>query len=454
MKKYIFLSVTSILMMLSTQKANAQEDFSAVNDDGKTIYYYISSSTPPLTAEVTYGMLNDKPILYTDTIAIPDNVANGEDTYTVTSIGMNAFADCKGLTAVDIPATVTTIRTSAFNTCEGLTSLTIPDGVITIGGSAFFNCKNLTSVSIGNSVTTIGENAFNGCTKLASELAIPNSVITVGKSAFYSCIGLTSLVIGNAVETIGERAFGNCSKLTFAVIPASVTFIGRGIFYDCRSMTAIDVDAANANYCSVEGVLFNKAQTSVLQYPAGKAGAYTIPSSVTIIESDAFFDCAELTSVVIPNGAMTIGSLAFADCTGLTEMYIRTINPPQIVDNTFDGIRQNIPVYVCNSVDIYKAAEHWNYFTNIIENCTGVKDIYMEHGITLYPNPTEDNISFTLPENVSQAVFTLYDMQGRTIIRQNISNQDVLQVDNLASGMYVYYVRTEKQNYQGKLIRK
>ena len=51
----------------------------------------------------------------------------------------------------------------------------------------------------------------------------------------------------------------------------------------CTSLTAITVDAANPAYSSVDGVLFDKSQTTLLQYPDGKAGAYTIPDSVTSI---------------------------------------------------------------------------------------------------------------------------------------------------------------------------
>jgi hypothetical protein len=44
-------------------------------------------------------------------------------------------------------------------------------------------------------------------------------------------------------------------------------------------------------------------------------------------------------------------------------------------------------------------------------------------------------------------------MQGKLLIRKEINNQDAIRLNNLATGIYIYYVRTEKQNYQGKVVK-
>jgi hypothetical protein len=72
--------------------------------------------------------------------------------------------------------------------------------------------------------------------------------------------------------------------------------------------------------------------------------------------------------------------------------------------------------------------------------------------ITVYPNPTRDNITVILPENISSAIFTLYDMQGKALLQQEINNQEMVSVSNLAAGVYIYNVTTEKQNYTGKIV--
>jgi hypothetical protein len=90
-------------------------------------------------------------------------------------------------------------------------------------------------------------------------------------------------------------------------------------------------------------------------------------------------------------------------------------------------------------------------FTAIFEQETGIANIEAS-AISVYPNPAKDNIHITLPENVYQAVFTLYDMQGKVLIKQNISAQDAIFVNNLAAGIYIYNVRTEQENKQGKVV--
>jgi len=67
-------------------------------------------------------------------ITIPSTVTNGGITYSVTSIGVNAFSQ-KSLTSVTIPNSVTSIGGSAFYN-NPLTSVTIPDSVTSIGSYA------------------------------------------------------------------------------------------------------------------------------------------------------------------------------------------------------------------------------------------------------------------------------------------------------------------------------
>ena len=68
--------------------------------------------------------------------------------------------------------------------------------------------------------------------------------------------------------------------------------------------------------------MFDRSQTTLIQYPAGKAGTYTIPNSVTSIGDAAFSGCTSLTSVTIPDSVTSIGDVAFYHCHSLTNITI------------------------------------------------------------------------------------------------------------------------------------
>ena len=177
-------------------------------------------------------------------ITIPATITDDSgNSYTVISIGEEAFDNCHSLTSVTIPDSVTSIGYCAFCYCIGLTSVTIPGSVTSIGYGAFSECRNLTSVTIPGSVTSIGDYAFSACYDLIS-VTIPGSVTSIGDYAFSECSSLTSVTIPGSVTSIGDRAFGNCTELT------SVTFAGTvpenwgdSPFHNCHAMQTVYLSA-------------------------------------------------------------------------------------------------------------------------------------------------------------------------------------------------------------------
>ena len=175
---------------------------------------------------INYALINDTKeavVTYNDAhyfgdITIPSSITYNSQTYSVTSIGSRAFADC-GITSVSIPESVTSIQSYAFSECTDLTSITIPNSVTIIAYATFSGCYSLTSVTIPNSVTSIQNYAFKDCHGLTS-ITIPESVRLIGENAFYQCDGLTSVTIPESVTSIGEGAFAACFGLTSVTVEA------------------------------------------------------------------------------------------------------------------------------------------------------------------------------------------------------------------------------------------
>jgi hypothetical protein len=90
-------------------------------------------------------------------------------------------------------------------------------------------------------------------------------------------------------------------------------------------------------------------------------------------------------------------------------------------------------------------------FKAIFDITNGIEDTKAST-IAIYPNPARDNITVIFPENIYQGVFSVYDMQGKVLIRKEINSQDVVSVSILAAGIYIYNLTTDKQNYTGKLV--
>ena len=177
-----------------------------------------------------------------------------------------------------------------------------------------------------NYTTTNGTITITGYTGYNSVVTIPSRindlpVTAIGYGAFCES-GLTSVTIPTSVTSIGVEAFCGCSFLTSVTIPNSVTSIGVEAFEDCPSLTAITVHAANSVYSSMGGVLFDKSQTTLIQFPGRIAGSYTIPDSVTSIGDYAFQSCSDLGNVIIPNSVTNMGEGEFAGCRSLTNVTI------------------------------------------------------------------------------------------------------------------------------------
>jgi hypothetical protein len=264
-------------------------------------------------------------------LALPAEVP-AQYTYTTNNSMITIIGYTGSAFAIEIPSMINGLPvTSIGSIASHSTSLAvvlIPNSITNIGDYAFYGCLRLTTITVdaANPVYSSLDGVLFNKTKTTlirfpggkpNSYTIPNTVTSIVGQAFSRCDLLTSVTIPSSVTTLGVAAFSGCLSLPNVTIPSSLTNIGDHAFFDCLGLTTITADAANPVYSSLDGVLFNKTKTTLIQFPGGKVGSYTIPTSVTNIWDSAFKFCKSLTSVTIPNSVTSIDQWAFSDCTSL-----------------------------------------------------------------------------------------------------------------------------------------
>lgn len=269
-----------------------------------------------------------------------------------------------------IPNGVKSIKSRAFNECNGLTKIDIPNGVASIENNAFYKCTNLNEVnypatlqeittkqiassphiktltvdannptfkSDGNCIIRKSDNALIlGCSKSI----IPNDVKSICSYAFYECVGLTKIDIPSGVTSIENHAFYKCTNLNAINYPATIQELAPQHLFSASNLKTITVDKSNTTFKSDGNCIIRKSDNALILgcmgsvIPNGVKSISTyafafsniekvnIPSSVEIIESNAFDSCFYLSDVTIQNGVRIISKKAFSECFNLKHIYI------------------------------------------------------------------------------------------------------------------------------------
>ncbi len=329
----------------------------------------------PLSA-VSVSALTYGPLTYT--------IENGEAI--IVECNRNATGE------IEIPAMlngcpVTTIGEGAFNPCKNITSIILPKSLKVI--EKFVFDTKMSSIVIPEGVTSIGEGAFIRCGFL-NTVILPDSVTELGPNVFWECTALKQLYIGSGLQDISERHFTYNPD----------NFIRYPRFY---------VSENNPYVSSLDGVLFNKEKTALLCYPSEGGGSYSIPDSVTTIESYAFLNCS-LGSITIPDSVVLIKGGAFKGCRYLSSLII----PDSVYRIQSEAFRR------CSSLDVLKIGANAQFDgEEILKECTELSTIEVdeanaylsaENSVLFNKDKTEliwyasdkENTSYTIPNYVKK----------------------------------------------------
>lgn len=315
----------------------------------------------------------------------------------------------KSITRVVIENGVTSIADSAFAQCSNLAKITIPDSVTSIGTYAFEQCESLTSVVLPADLTKLSTGVFHSCYNLTS-VTLPDGLVVIGETAFANCINLPSITIPNSVVTIADEAFDNCGSLTSVTVPASVTSIGMRAFADCSSLEAIQVAADNVGYCSVDGVLFTKDTTELVQYPAGAPRtSYAIPEGTSEIVEYAFYGSNNLLQVSVPASVTTFGAYIFCNCENLRRVDLSE-GITTLSENMFYGCSSLVDVILPESLTTI-GADAFYY-------CRSLADITLPESLTTIGSSAfwgcESLTGIVIPDGVTDLVNTFYNCESLT----------------------------------------
>ena len=183
---------------------------------------------------------------------------------------------------------VTEIGENAFENNRRARSITLPDTLKNIRTRAFYNCTYIRSVDIPDSVSEIGDEAFSGCVRLgAVDVSDSSGLMTVGAKAF---------------------SFAGISEFN---IPSSLISLGDRVFYGSTGLRKIKVADGNPSYLVKNSALYSADGTTLLYYPAGLAGTYTVDASTKTIGTAAFA-YSRSGEVVLNEGLANVGEEGFA----------------------------------------------------------------------------------------------------------------------------------------------
>ena len=349
------------------KEAEGWKDFKTIIEKGIKVgelYYHFDKDAK--TAMVTYEkyeIYHDNYNSLPEELIIPEKVTYDEVEYTVTEIEQYAFRFSKSLKKVTLPATLEKIANLAFAYCEAMNEMTCYAVEPPVLGTIVFYGSDCSKIPLYVPKASIDKyKAAEQWKDFKIEAApmcgdhlfweIKDGVLTItGYGDMWNWDGIknyapwydyrleiTSVQLPEGLTSIGDNAFYYCISLESITIPAGVTSIGEYAFLVCDALKTINVAAENEHFSDIDGVLFNKSKTILLQYPSGRTEeSYTVPDGVTEIGEGAFYHSG-VKNIHLPEGVTVIGASAFSG-SGLS-----TIDLPSTLTFIGPGAFNRIPL--------------------------------------------------------------------------------------------------------------
>lgn len=179
----------------------------------------LKDGTVSLTNKVkdfSYDKLPEQALTYNGAVTVPASVKHAGKTYKVSSIGRNAFFDCRSVTSVVISEGIRTVEEDAFYYCS-MKSLTIPASVIRLVPGCLHQCSSLSTITVSPQNANYKSQGNCIYNKTMTQLIFVSPVLKMYK-------------FPATVKSVADYAF-NGSTVRRLTIPASVTHIGGMAFY-------------------------------------------------------------------------------------------------------------------------------------------------------------------------------------------------------------------------------
>lgn len=272
---------------------------------------------------------------YSGDITIPQTVTHGGTTYTVTTVGNEAFYDCHNLYSVVLPQTVNSISNYAFYYCNNLTNVNIPEGVQYINYCTFGACASLQDIIIPSSVTWIAQKAFSDCQNLTNITCRATTPPTCDNTNTFPSQAYTNATLNVSSKALSAYQTADVWKNFTHINAKDYDLVDNGIYYRITGSGTVEVTYkdTNFNYYSGHVTIPSTVTYGGVTYTVVGIGrsafrsspdltSVSIPSSVTYIDYGAFYQCTGLTQISIPSKVATLGEFAFMNCSGLTTVYM------------------------------------------------------------------------------------------------------------------------------------